>query len=120
MRARIALLFLVLTSLACMQSVATPATVFPTTTPGASPMPKSTLTKAPESTPVTVYTALPQITILGTVYVRNSPGGQVVGHIETGEIISAVCSGDWCKIEDGFIWRGCTSDNPAGLGCRER
>jgi hypothetical protein len=93
----LSILLLVLASLACGAPTWAPAAT-PTTPPA---------TNTPPNALVTV----------GNVYIRDVPNGTRVGSLELGATVYGSCSGDWCQIEDGYIWRGCTDDNPEGLGC---
>jgi len=54
--------------------------------------------------------------VLGTVYIREMPDGTIVGYVVDG-VYPGECSGNWCKIAAGYIWRGCTDNNPNELGC---
>jgi SH3-like domain-containing protein len=59
------------------------------------------------------------------VYVRAAAdaGSAEVGSLETGQSVEIVkCTGDWCEIVEpaGFVWRGCTDNNPDGLKCEVR
>jgi hypothetical protein len=119
-------LILVLSSLACMEQIAT-VTPTPTASPTAlSPplSPTATVTRTPTMASVTaedVQTAV----IRATVYVRAEPDADSpeVGSLETGaEVVIVECSGEWCQIENpaGYVFRGCTSDNPDGLKCEVR
>lgn len=58
--------------------------------------------------------------ITGTVYIREIPNadGKILGHLDQGDSALGICTGDWCEIPNaGWIWRGCTTDNPNALGC---
>jgi hypothetical protein len=108
---------LLVMSLACQQAV-----IVPTPSPS-STAPSSTATAKPTQTSVPaqdVQTA----TIQATVYVRAEPDASSpeIGSLTTGEVVEIVtCAGDWCQIEpEGYVWRGCLSDNPDGLKCEAR
>jgi hypothetical protein len=113
------LLFLVLSSLACTQAVVTPTPPAPTALPP-SPTPAATVT--PQATGTA---SVNTVTIRAVVYIRaeadaNSPA---VGSLETGErVVIVSCSSDWCEIAEpsGYVWRGCTDDNPNNLSCEAR
>jgi multidrug efflux pump subunit AcrA (membrane-fusion protein) len=110
---------LLVMSLACQQAV-----IVPTATPSpSSTAPVPTATVKPTEASVTaqdVQTA----TIRATVYVRAEPDANSpeIGSLTTGEVVEIVtCAGDWCQIEpEGWVWRGCLSDNPDGLKCEAR
>jgi uncharacterized protein YgiM (DUF1202 family) len=115
----LALAVLALAALACMEQI---AAVTPTPTPS----PSST---APVPTPEPTQTSVPAqdvqtATIQATVYVRQAPDANSpeIGSLTTGEVVEIVtCAGDWCQIEpEGYVWRGCLSDNPDGLKCEAR
>ena len=121
------LLVMVLSSLACMEQVATPtptpSPVLPTAAATATPEP--TRTPAPTATDggEVVQTA----TIQATVYVRTAadPNSPEAGSLTTGaEVEIVACEGDWCEIRTneltGYVFRGCLSDNPEGLRCEAR
>lgn len=61
---------------------------------------------------------------LAVVTVRNAPDGIPTGeYLQAGQSVRIVsCSGDWCQIEspNGWVWRGCLSDNPNALGCEAK
>lgn len=76
-----------------------------------------------EVSPTAIADVTPTVTpllVTGEVYVRDQPNGAAVGSLSRGDVVLAVCDGNWCKVEHGFIWRGCLSDNPDGLGCEAR
>jgi membrane-bound ClpP family serine protease len=56
--------------------------------------------------------------------VRAEPNGAVVGYLGGGESVTvSECDGSWCHIEqpfDGWVWRGCLTDNPDDLGCQAK
>jgi SH3-like domain-containing protein len=57
------------------------------------------------------------------VNVRASPEGTVIGTLRAGDAVEIIeCANHWCRIEEpsGWIWQGCLSDPPAGLGCQAR
>jgi len=64
-----------------------------------------------------------EISILAeSVNVRDMPDGDLAGVVlQRGDTARAICAGGWCELEaGGFVWRGCTSDNPEKLGCEAR
>jgi hypothetical protein len=86
--------------------------------------PTTVLSSTPEATttPATTLTTpspAPFVTVVGTVNVRDD-SGRVVGWLEGGDRVRAVCDGQWCVLpgDDGLMfWRGCSDNNPDGLGC---
>lgn len=63
---------------------------------------------------------LPTVEITGNVYVRDGEGG-IHGWLSKGQSVQAACSGNWCVLANGLrFWRGCSSDNPASLGCQSK
>jgi hypothetical protein len=120
----LALVALAVLQLACVMSA---VQVTPEVTPTApatlppSPTPAATVTPQATGTAEAVNT----VTIRAVVYIRaeadaNSPA---VGSLETGErVVIVSCSSDWCEIAEpsGYVWRGCTDDNPNNLSCEAR
>jgi hypothetical protein len=121
---RLAFLLLVIPMLACGQYITpTPtATEVPNTPtiPTPTPFPTST----PE--PVDVGNATQEaVTVLqAVVNVRSEPGGAVVGSLAAGDPVTVTgCADNWCEISQpisGFVWMGCLSNKPDGLGCEAR
>jgi hypothetical protein len=119
------LALLALSAVGCVMSaiqIPTP-TVEPTAVP--------TATVRPPPTPTASPTAADVATIRATVYVRSAPDANSaeVGSLETGQSVEIVeCTGDWCeivpmvewKVEQAFVFRGCTDNNPDGLECEVR
>lgn len=75
----------------------------------------------PTPTPTAVVSV---VTVTGNVWVRDN-SGVVKGLFYSGSVVNAECAGDWCVVSDGnyaglFVWRGCTDNNPKGLGCQEK
>lgn len=107
-------LILALAVMACEVQVSTPsptplAEVLPTVKPTEHPTKLPTAAKA--------WTASVE---LPTVNVREKPSGKVIASLSAGdEVIIMKCDSSWCKIKEpaGYVWRGCLSDNPEGLGC---
>lgn len=122
-RVRLAFLLLALASWACMEQI-------PTATPTPPPPGTHTPTAPPPAlrvTPSIQPTDAAQIAevVVPVVNVRQSPGGEVVGQLAQGETVTILlCDGEWCKIEydqtTGYIFAGCLSVNPNGLGCSAR
>lgn len=112
-RMTVVLLVLVLSSLACSRQIATAIPTTPTTTP--------TSTAEPLTTPTT--TVWTTVIRMAQVNIRETPGGASVAVLRKGVVVEIVsCDGSWCEIKEpaGYVWRGCLSDNPDGLGCRSK
>lgn len=102
-----------------------------TATPSITPTltPSSTVTTLPVSTEKPILAATPSpdrfhfISILAAfLNVRSKPDGRLTGDVlRQGDTARAVCNGTWCELQSGgYVWRGCTDDNPESLGCSER
>lgn len=108
---------ILLSSLACTQVVTVPT---PTLAPTVQPAATATRVPAPATEePQTAKIVAP------TVNVRRSPGGDVVRQIYAGQAVYIVgCVDGWCQIKaddfSGFVWQGCLSVNPSGLGCEAK
>ena len=93
-------------------------TMVPTT------LPTVTLTTLPQADNTVVASpAPPLVAVVGTVNLRDADGA-VVGWLAAGDRVQAVCGGQWCAVVAGEyagykFWRGCSGDNPEGLGCQE-
>ena len=87
------------------------------TVPTVSPVPTAQVLAVPA-----VPTVVPAkvLAIVGDVYIRNEPDGSVIGNLRRGDVVMGECVGNWCKIEGGYIWRGCTDDNPDRKRCEAR
>jgi len=112
-RPLLAIFVLVLSVLACSRKIA-PA-VPPT--PGTTPSPTPAVTPEPSTTVKAQWMAVVEQV---QVNVRDEPAGAVVGVVRSGEsVVILSCDGSWCRIDEpaGYVWRGCLSDNPKGLGC---
>ncbi len=83
----------------------TPSPLFPTGTPSPTEV-------TPQGIIITVQSVY--------VHIRSDINSVVIGALYRGDIVSGTCIDYWCKVTDGFVWRGCTSDNPDKLGCEER
>jgi hypothetical protein len=121
MRLKAALIALALASLACMEQIATPTQV-PTPSPSSpTPTPAPTATERPRTTEEAVNT----VTIRAVVWIRSEPDGVRIGSLETGQSVELIsCDGDWCEVRtdilSGYVFRGCTSDNPDELDCEAK
>jgi hypothetical protein len=122
-RALISWVVLLLSVLACSVPV-------PTTVPAWTDTPTAVLS-AMLTTPIAAMTTAPTLLVPQTaviirpvVRVHASPDSDVItGYLSAGdEVTILACEGDWCQIRTpaGFVFRGCLSDNPAGLGCRAK
>jgi hypothetical protein len=120
----LAVLVLALSALACMEQVVTPtpAALEPSPTPTPSLVP--TATRRAVTPSATAEADVQTTTIQATVYVRQEPdpNSAAIGSLTTGERVVIVnCQGDWCELErGGWVWRGCTDDNPEALLCEAR
>lgn len=102
---------LLLAMLACSVQVSPAVLTLPTVQPTTKPLP----TVQP-----TVFQTN-EFTTVGNVYIRETPGGTVIGSLTSGESVTGVCAGAWCELQaGGFVWRGCTDDNPESLGCSNK
>jgi hypothetical protein len=114
-----AILTLILASLACGQYA---PTVTPTAAPSATPTPTVTPVPTATVTPFPAAEDVNTVTIRAVVWIRSEPDGTRIGSLETGQAVELIgCDGEWCEIRtdglSGFVFRGCTSDNPDGLKC---
>lgn len=112
-----ALGFLVGVSLACGQYVTPTPTPVSSNTPNALVAPTLTAT-IPTSTAQPVPTEQSAAVVKAVVNVRNAPNGDVISFLTIGESVTVLeCTDEWCRVDQGWVWRGCLSDNPAALGC---
>lgn len=119
----VAVVILVLSSLACGQYVTAAPENTPTTPPATvviSPIETQT-TRIPTITPDN--TALGENTTvvkLPTINVRESPNGDPTGkYLRAGDTVTVIaCDGDWCQIKEpaGYVFIGCL-DLDSGKGC---
>jgi hypothetical protein len=119
----LALLALILSSLACQIRVGTPL-VAPTVSPTAHP-PTSTPSPAPARVTPSATAEAETVTIRAVVWVRAEPDGERIGSLETGNTVEMIgCDGSWCEIRtselSGYVFRGCTDNNPDGLKCEAK
>jgi hypothetical protein len=110
-------LVLVLSSLACMEQVATPApAVSPSPAPTASPAPSATIAPSvtPRATAEDVQSATVAIVRQPTVNVRDAAGGDPTGEYVTAgqEVTVLEIDGDWVRIAEpeGWLFIGCLRD----------
>jgi hypothetical protein len=111
---------LTLATLACALPEFPP--VEPTPTPTPTPVPTATRRAAPSAT--STSESVDTLTIQAVVYIRAEADANsaAIGSLQTGERVGIVaCDGDWCELErGGWVWRGCTDDNPDELLCEAR
>lgn len=117
----LAILALILASLACTQVVL----VIPTPAPSATAVPSATPTaRATATAKLSTQDAGQDVVSQTTVNVRAEPdtSSAAVGALVAGDTVSVLqCSEFWCAIEhpfEGYVWRGCLSEvNTGDLGC---
>jgi len=119
-RLYVALLVLVLVSLACMEPI---VTTTPTTTPAPAVL-APTVTTTPTLLPSPTATLSPDVAqiVAPVVNVRAKPDGDVIGTLKAGDAVTVLrCGTDpeaddyrWCSIAEpaGWVWQGCLSGNP--------
>lgn len=123
MRLRLAILALVISSLACMEQVSTVTPAFTPQATAADPIPSPAPTATPRPSPTaTVPAEDTAVVVQALVNLRDAPDGTVIGSLEAGQAVTVIqCDADWCEVEtkqmSGFVYRGCISDNPEELGC---
>jgi hypothetical protein len=110
---------LLVMSLACQQVVVTP-TLSPTLT-----RILATPTAVPSASPAPLTDTVKVVVVRqASVNVRNAANGDPTGeYIYAGQSVTVLeIDGDWVHIAkpDGWVWRGCLSDNPDGLGCEAK
>lgn len=113
----LAILALILASVACGQYITpTPEAVAAVDT--GTPLSPTRTATVPTATPQVIPTDQQAAIVQAVVNVRNAPDGDVIGYLLPGENVTVYeCTDEWCRVEQGWIWRGCLSDNPAKLGC---
>jgi uncharacterized protein YgiM (DUF1202 family) len=116
-----AILTLILSSLACMEQVATPtpAAMEPTSTPLPATATRRAAPSATATSEADVQTAVVRAAF---VNVRAMPDGEVVGQIEAGQEVEIVeCQDNWCLLVEpaGYVFQGCLSI-AEGRGCVAR
>lgn len=122
----LALIILILATMACGEYVTTTPTVLPASTDTGIVEPTSTFFVI-TSTPASIEkndTGNDTATVLVPVVNVRDSNGSVIGYVRAGETVTIVlCDGNTCEISSpvaGFVWRGCLSDNPDGLECRSK
>jgi hypothetical protein len=126
-RVLLAIIVLVITSLACGTYV---PTVTPTAAPSATPTPTATPVPTATVTPFPAAEDVNTVTIRAVVYIRAEADANSadLGALETGRTVELImCGEQWCNVTaeidgkqvTGWVYRGCTSD-PAGLSCEAR
>lgn len=118
-RVLLTLLTLALASLACTQAVV-PFT--PTAAPSRTPAPS--VTAQATVSPSASAEAVNSVTIQAIVYIRQSADATsaAIGSLTTGDTVEIVeCLGEWCQIKSGgYVFRGCTNNNPDELKCEAK
>lgn len=68
----------------------------------------------PDPSPVVSPTVEPTVTpvvfgVVGTVNVRSCASSScgVVGYLYSGQSVVAACSGNWCEVENGYVFAPC-------------
>jgi hypothetical protein len=111
-----------LSVLACAVPVPTtvPVRTAVSTTVVTTPLP--TVVKPP-TTPATPGSQTATV-VKPVVRVHAAPDSdEITGYLSSGDEVTILeCDGDWCQIKnpDGFVFRGCLSDNPKRLGCQAK
>lgn len=101
---------------------ATPSTT-PTSAPTITQTPRPVSTEKPILAETTTLDPFHQVSILAAfLNVRMEPNGVPSGNVlQSGDSVMALCIERWCELESGgYIWRGCTDDNPMNLGCEQK
>lgn len=98
---------------------------FPTP-PVSTPAASETVTARPIETAKPTKTARATARVLpAALQVRETPGGTVIGWLQAGQDVTILkCKDNWCDVRTseltGWVFRGCLSDHPAGLGCQAK
>lgn len=112
-KAKIALLILILATLACGVRTVDSLTPEPTQSNPSQPL----ATVLPPSTP-------PLYVVAGNVYIHKQPDvhSPIVGILQKDAVVPANCymDNDWCDVFDGrgYVWAGCLGFGEKG--CREK
>ena len=110
------LAIIALVILKCTACVGLPTlAVTPTTVVVTRPVPTATVFPT-----VTTLPSFLNVRIIGNVNLRDKTD-YIVGWLAQGELVKAVCEGQWCWLSSGLrFWRGCSDNNPEFLGCQTR
>jgi hypothetical protein len=119
----LAILALILSSLACGEYVVTPTPqASPTPPPSASPSPVPTLTATPRATEAAADTVAIVRQYSVNVHIEPDVKSEVTGYVYADDVVTILeCQdgGDYCKIEQpfGWVYRGCLAGFEDGRGC---
>ena len=99
-------------------SAGLPTLPSPSPAPSPTAAPTATATASPEPTAEANVGQFAQvITPVVRVHVEPDVASEVVHWLTTGEAVSVLeIAGDWARVEQGWVWRGCLSGND-DLGC---
>jgi len=94
-KSRAFLLILVLTTLACTVNLGVVG----------NRAGEGVVVKFQKTEPTTVVESV----VVGTVNIRSCASSScgVVGYLYPGQSVVAACSGNWCEVEDGFVFAPC-------------
>jgi uncharacterized protein YgiM (DUF1202 family) len=117
-RLKLALLVLVLSSLACMEPI---VTATPEVTLTSEPIVTIPAPTTPPSSPVPTAADVAVI-LRPVVNLRAEAGGAVVESVTAGTVVTVIdCGPEWCQVEYMeqifYIWRGCLDGYADGRGC---
>ena len=124
--------FLLLSALTTLLSAC--ANILPTVTTPPTTVPTAAATLSPTAPPTASATEAEReqtLTIQAVVYIRAEAdaNSQDIGALETGRtVVLVACDEQWCNViadidgkqVNGWVYRGCTSDNPDKLLCEAR
>jgi hypothetical protein len=124
-------LVLVLSSLACMEQVATPTPAVPVGTPSTpSPLPPTATRRAAPSATAEAQDVQTAVVLPVALNVRQSPGGASTNkYLYSGDPVEVgVCADKWCEIVatidgqevTGFVYQGCLSEVAGELRCEAK
>jgi uncharacterized protein YgiM (DUF1202 family) len=114
MTARFSLILVVMTVMTIACAIQVPPTAAPTPTVTPTLPPTSSPTEAEADTATVRQVA---------VYVHTSAdvNSAVVDTVSGGDVVTVIeCQGDWCEIEQGYIWRGCLEEYAEERKCEAR
>jgi hypothetical protein len=117
-------LVLVLSSLACMEQVATPTPAVSAAEPAPTPSPvPASATRRAAPSPTAEADVQTAVVRAAFVNVRAMPDGEVIGQIEAGQEVEIVeCQDNWCLLVEpaGYVFQGCLSEVAGELRCEAR